>query len=204
MAKRVPPKKTPTTGKRGGSVDEAAAFAFYCEARSDGKRNSHAEVAKHFGIARQTISLIAKKNDWAQKREDIAKTAIIETTKTLGEQLKAKNEEHLRIFEQVTNDGRTMLAGVMVALGKRLTGEKIRKGELGFSPVTADIAKNMIVDGIKGQRVALGLPTDVTKSMALNLNLTDELPRDELEKMQRFLDANFNKRNTDDNGKQVE
>lgn len=193
MAK--PTTNTKEKKTRGSSIDEAAAFAFYIKPKKNGRLVSYEEVAKKFGVVPRTIENIGRKNDWVQRREKLGEMAVVETIKTVGEQMRDKNIEHMREFELLAAQGREMLNGTMEAFRKKLAKKKFSKNELHFSAVVADIAKGLLVEGIKGQRVTLGLPTDVTKSMALNLNLNEELPRDEIERMQQFLDANFNKSN---------
>ncbi len=190
--KKIP--KTSRTGKRGGSVDEAAAFAFYCEARSDGRLNSIADVAKKYGVSRQSMGVICKRNNWTAKRREIGNEAVLHIAKTLGEIVKEKNETHLKQFEEMAEMGREIMQG-QIALYREMiaSGQYPKRGTPSFSPFAASVAASMWKDGINGQRVAVGLPTDVTKSLAMNLNFNDELPREELEKMQQFLDANFNK-----------
>lgn len=215
MAKAKAPVKNSGTGKRGGGINEAAAFAFYCESRKDGRLNSQKDVAKKFGVSQQTVAVFAKKNEWLKKRTEMSESVVVQLVETQGEMLARKNEEHMRHFEEIAAMGMDILRkekeaydAVVLAqdeaiakgeMTKEETNRIYRMRKLAASRVM--VAHQMAVDGIKGQRVALGLPTDVTKSMAMNFNATAELPRDEIEKMQENLDANYNKR-IQPNGKQ--
>jgi len=184
-------------GKRGGCMDEAAAFSVYCEKRPDGKLNSYADVAKKVGFSTVTVEKAGKKGDWANRRAELGEKAISQTIMTLGEQMKAKNIEHMKEFVELARKGKRILDAQMVLFEEMMLDgtEKMKKPRKAkFSSFATSIAQSMVIEGIKGQRVTLGLPTDVTKSMAVNLNFTEELPKEELEQMQQFLDANYNKK----------
>lgn len=188
---------------RGGNIDETAAFALYMEKRPDGRLNSIATVAKKLGCDVKHLERTAKKMEWATKRKKAGEMAILQTVMTLGEQMKAKNIEHMQEFVDLARKGKRILNAQMelfeeMMLDGTIDMKKPRKAK--FSSFAASIAQSMIVEGIKGQRVTLGLPTDVTKSMAVNLNFTEELPKEELEQMQQFLDANYNKKQISNGG----
>lgn len=203
MATNDTPKKG--VGKRGGSVDEAAAFLFYCTNKDGGRQRSIADVAKKFGVSCNTMEKMAKKHEWVVKRKKAGEALVVEIVRTMGEIVKEKNTEHLTQFQELAAFGKEILEGQarlyrdLIKNGYPEDVPKSKKGKASrrkpaFSAFTANIGAQMLVDGIKGQRVALGLPTDVTKSMAFNMNLNETLPNDELERMQGFLDRNHNKR----------
>ncbi len=189
----VEPKKKPQVRQK--AINGILGFSLYCTPDEQGRMRSIADVAKKLGVAPGALGKLALKNEWVRKRDQITEIAMIQTQETIGEKLAKVNEAHFKAFSEMASFGMEILQAERKVYRKMAKGEKMdwRKDHM-FSVGRAAVAHDMVVDGIKGQRVSLGLPTEVTRTAPTNVPEASALSHDDMEKMQTFLEVNHNQK----------
>lgn len=161
--------KAPNKKKGSRKLDPVKAYEFYF---ADNTR-SYADVAKEFGVAKQTIENIAKVTiksgpdkgtwkTWAEHRQDLVEEAQKLRDAEYRKSIPVRNEEHLKQYRNLqiaTSNKITALALQGEWLVNPKTGAKVKVQEFDARQL-ADVAKALKL-AIDGERVILGLATSV-------------------------------------------
>jgi len=174
---------------RGKSIDYNAAFIFYCTPDEEGRLPGYREVARHFSVARQTIERMGVKHKWAERRQKMGKEQIEKAQKTVLEQIEEANKRHLDNYIEMEKLAMKDLKDQgNVFDGK---GSKIKKRK--YSPWALSETSTVAKRAMNGQRIVLGLPTEVSKADVTSTQRTMTLPPDQVEEMDNYLKNNANK-----------
>ena len=165
-------KSNKVAAKKKGSrkLDPVKAYDFYF---ADNTR-SYADVAKEFGVAKQTIENIAKITiksgpdkgtwkTWAEHRQDLVEEAQKARDVAYRKSAPVRSEQHLLLYRNLqiaVSQKITAIASEGQILVDPATGKKV-KVQATDARQLADVAKALKL-AVDGERVIMGLPTSVS------------------------------------------
>lgn len=180
-----------TRGQRGKNVNVDAMFIFYCTPDEEMRLPAYSDVAKQFGVSVRVVEKYGSKFDWGKKRDAFGKEQIKKAEETLLEQIEKASTRHLENYVEMEALGMDVLREQKALFHGANLGEK-KKGRK-FSPWVIGEVTTVVKRAMNGQRVILGLPTEVSKADINQTNRDLNLPPDQIEEMDNFLQSNGNK-----------
>lgn len=176
-----------TRGQRGKNVNVDAMFIFYCTPDEEMRLPAYSDVAKQFGVSVRVVEKYGTKFEWVKKREAFGKEQVKKAEETILEQIEAASKRHLDNYVELEGFAMAQIREQKSLFhGKTIKGRKYSAWAVGEASEQAKRAMN-------GQRVILGLPTEVSKADVTQTNRNLDLPVDQIEEMDKFLQANDNK-----------
>ena len=176
---------------RGKNVNVDAMFIAYCTPDDEMRLPAYSDVAKQFGVSVRVVEKYGVKFDWVKKREAFGKEQVKKAEETLLEQIEQASKRHLDNYVEMERFGMEQLKEQRALFhGAKLPKEK---GARKFSPFAVGEITTVVKRAMNGQRVILGLPTEVSKADISQTNRNLDLPGDQIEEMDNFLKNNGNK-----------
>ena len=176
-----------TRGQRGKNVNVDAMFIFYCTPDEEMRLPAYSDVAKQFGVSVRVVEKYGTKFEWVKKRDAFGKEQVKKAEDSLLEQIDAAGKRHLQNYVELES-----FAMLQIREQKSLFHGKIIKGRK-YSAWAVGEAAEQAKRAMNGQRVILGLPTEVSKADVTNTNKNLSLPTDQIDEMDSFLKNNGNK-----------
>lgn len=196
--KKEPPKHKP--------IDWTAAFRYYTEVGEDGRLHSYADVAEKFTIELSHVERKGKEEGWVEKRQSIMDEAQAAWEGERKRAIVSAEKNHLNIWRSVQElslqemqlyreellefkEWRTMLDKLLNGITDKKKIDEIyktlppapqRPSRTGLKSVVEALEK-----GVKGERVVLGLPNEVSKADITNTFSTVALTEEELKEADR-------------------
>lgn len=167
--KKTPVKKATTAKKPKSSKGGPKRIDWY-EARKDYLADSSLsldDIAKKYGVAKSTVGLRAKSEDWTNLRQDLHEKAFTKFTEKLLDQKSSASNRHLTHWQNLQSLANNSIVDMAERSYERnkaghlilLDGKPIPKP---LNPFELEkLAKTMKL-AIDGERVVLGLPTSVS------------------------------------------
>lgn len=168
-------------------------FTAYCTVVF-GRYPSYEDIAKKYNCNVRTVQKIASKNKWVNRRAEAEKRArdnFFENKDDLIKQANINGYESWEKLLRAINIEIELLTKFQSAfLQKFLNGEIdpeiARRKNKAYSDDFRNFA-SALKDSINGQRVILGLPTEVSKGEVTTINKNGVLTNEDLEKLDKRL-----------------
>ena len=174
-------------GGRKKNVNISEAFIFYCTPLKGGRLASYSDVSRAFGVSTRQVEKWGKKFVWVERRERFGKEQEKKAEETILQQVEEASKRHLKNYVEIENFAMEQIREQKSMFhGKEIKGRKFSSWAVGEATEQAKRAMN-------GQRVILGLPTEVSKADVNQTNRNLDLPLDQIEEMDNFLKNNGNK-----------
>lgn len=165
------------------NIDQA--FILYCTP-NEGRMRSIKDVAESMGCSTQYLEKLSSKHSWVKRRETIREKTQKAAELSIIEHVDATNKDQLDKWSRVE-------AFVMDVLDEQMAfrnGSKPETKTKRFSIYAISEMVNALKEASKMKRVILLLPTEVSKADVTNLNKNVELPKDQIDEMQAFVEKN--------------
>lgn len=181
--------------KKYTTIPRDIAFNYYCTPHElTGKYPSYEMVAEKFKCTERAIEKIGRAENWVFRRAELGKKLAEAFLENREELVKKVNQEGYEIWEK-------FLKAVTFELNLTIENQKEFAEKRQVEGVDAvirrrvnktysDDFKNFAValkEGINGQRVILGLPTEVSKGEVTTINKNGVLTNEDLEKIDNRL-----------------
>lgn len=170
-------------------LDKNQALIYYCQPDPKTKRlRSYQDVADHFNISRAVIERWGAKDSWIERREQWGKELVEEAKIVILDEIDVAQKRHLKVFIELENFATEILKEQALLF----KGQSNGKGK--FSIWSVSEGAKVLKDAINGQRVILGLPTEIAKAEVTQTNRNLELPPDQAKEFDNFITQNGNKK----------
>jgi hypothetical protein len=166
------------TGRKG--VDWQAAYLYYCEKNEDGTLKSLRDVAEAFDVNLSYVAVRSKRESWNDNRANLYQKQNDAVIESQTAEIVEANTRHLNTWKSA----QSIVLRLMRFYSDDLTeAEALKKEKKPYkavlpNPYRVKATMDTLETTIKGERVVLGLPNEVTRADINNTiketALTDE------------------------------